>query len=102
ESWHHQLWQKNWIKWCKKNLSYLAQKFLDEFEENRKEMIRNFFGCWFDIEGKKQTGYYLGHEIIKFWEEEVDFKEIAMMNMNDIDKKVKNSLEKISVQTRVS
>ena len=92
ESWHHQLWQKNWIKWCKKNLSYLAQKFLDEFEENRKEMLRNFFGSWFDIEGKKQTGYYLGHEIIKFWEKEEDFKEIAILKMNEIDEKVKKTL----------
>lgn len=55
---------------------------------------------WFDIEGKKQTGYYLGHEIIKFWEKEEDLKEISMLKMKEIDEKVKRSLEKICTQSR--
>jgi len=96
ESWHQQMGQENWVQWCKSHLPYLAQKFLDEFNNDNKEMLRNFFGSWFDIEGKKQTGYYLGHEIIKFWEKEEDFKDIALMNMKKIDQKVKFSLEKIS------
>jgi len=61
ESWHQQMGQENWVKWCKSHLSYLAQKFLDEYNNDNKEMLRNFFGSWFDIKGKKQTGYYLGH-----------------------------------------
>ena len=59
-------------------------------------MLRNFFGSWFDIDGKKQTGYYLGHEIVKSWEKEEDFKKIAIMNMKEIDEKVKKSLEVFS------
>ena len=56
----------------------------------------NFFGSWFDIEGKKQTGYYLGHQIVKSWEKEENFKKIAIMKMNEIDEKVKKSLEVFS------
>ena len=84
--------QENWVKWCKSHLSYLAHKFLDEGDDNNTEMHRNFFGSWFDIKGNKQTGYYLGHEIVKFWEKEEDFKEIGMLEMNEIDEKVKKTL----------
>nr|WP_147662998.1 hypothetical protein [Candidatus Prometheoarchaeum syntrophicum]QEE16115.1 hypothetical protein DSAG12_01944 [Candidatus Prometheoarchaeum syntrophicum] len=93
ESWHQQMGQENWVLWCKSHLSYLAQKFLDESGDNNTEMQRNFFGSWFEIEGKKQTGYYLGHEIVKSWEEEGNFKEIALMKMDEIDEKVKNTLK---------
>ncbi|QEE16115.2 hypothetical protein DSAG12_01944 [Promethearchaeum syntrophicum] len=93
ESWHQQMGQENWVLWCKSHLSYLAQKFLDESGDNNTEMQRNFFGSWFEIEGKKQTGYYLGHEIVKSWEEEGNFKEIALMKMDEIDEKVKKTLK---------
>jgi hypothetical protein len=96
ESWHQQIGQENWVPWCKSHLSYLSQKFLDECGDNNTEMLQNFFGSWYDIEGKKQTGYYLGHEIVKFWEKQEDFKEIAMLKMNEIDEKVKKSLEVFS------
>ena len=93
ESWHQQMGQENWVQWCKSHLSYLAQKFLDEYGDNSTEILRNFFGSWFDIEGKKQTGYYLGHEIVKSWEKEYDFKEIALLKMIEIDEKVKKTLK---------
>ncbi len=102
ESWHQQMGQENWVQWCKSHLSYLAQKFLDEFSDDNKDMFRYFFGSWFDIKGKKQTGYYLRHEIVKSWEKEEDFKDIAMLKMNVIDEKVKRSLEKICTQLKTS
>ena len=102
ESWHQQMGQENWVQWCKSHLSYLAQKFLDEYSDNNIEMLRNFFGNWFDIEGNKQTGYYLGHEIVKSWEIEMDFKEIAMLTMIASDATVNRSLEKICAQAEAS
>ncbi len=93
ESWHQQMGQENWVQWCKSHLSYLAQTFLDEYGEDDTEMLKNFFGSWYDIEGKKQTGYFLGHEIVKSWENEDDFKEIAMLKMNEIDEKVMRTLK---------
>ncbi|MHA1720949.1 MAG: hypothetical protein ACTSWX_11705 [Promethearchaeota archaeon] len=93
ETWHEQIGQKNWVEWCKSHLSFLAQKFLEEYKKDRKKMIKNFFGSWFEIESQKQTGYYLGHEIIKSWEKNEDFKDIAIMEIEEIDEKVETTLE---------
>ena len=35
----------------------------------------------------------MGHEMLKSWEKEVDFKEIAILNMNEIDEKVIRTLK---------
>ena len=64
ESWH-MMGRKDheWVDWCRTNRSWLAAEFLRRVEAG--ESVRPFFGSWYDLQGYKQTGYFLGHELIK-------------------------------------
>lgn len=63
-SWHMQSDSKNqWQRWCQEHLNWLASKFLRRVDQS--EDMRPFFGSWFDLRGQKETGYYLGHELIR-------------------------------------
>ncbi len=55
----------------------LAEKFLQHVEKETD--IRPFFGSWFDIQGYRQCGYYLGHEVILDLEKECDIWKLAVL-----------------------
>ena len=42
--------------------------------------VRPFFGSWFDVQGRKQCGYFLGHELIRQLEANMNMKEIALLD----------------------
>jgi hypothetical protein len=92
ETWHQQIGLKNWLKWCVDNKEKLASKYLEFIEKKMK--VNDFFGSWFNIDGYKQTGYYLGHEIIKEWEESDKFENLAIMSIQEVENRVHNSLTK--------
>ncbi|MHA1674194.1 MAG: hypothetical protein ACTSYI_11280 [Promethearchaeota archaeon] len=96
ESFHEAEGQENWLEWCRKNRNWLAKEYLDSVGD--KDKIRRFFGSWFNIQGQKQTGYFLGHEILKEWETEMEqnLKEIACMPMETIDERIKETLMMLS------
>jgi len=81
---------EDWLKWCKDNLSFLASEYLKRVERN--ESVNDFFGSWLGIEGMSQTGYYLGHEYVKSLERHMSIEEIATMNLNSIERSVKEFL----------
>ncbi|UYP47280.1 hypothetical protein NEF87_003565 [Candidatus Lokiarchaeum ossiferum] len=91
--WHMQEGQDNWVEWCYQHKHILAQKFLQEYRLNEAQTSKNFFGSWFNIEGKSQTGYFLGHEIIKEWLKLLSFKEIALLPEKHIYIKILETLE---------
>lgn len=93
DDWHMQEGQDNWVDWCYEHKHFLAQKFLQEYHQNEDQTSKNFFGSWFNIEGKTQTGYYLGHEIIKEWKKALSFKEIATLQEKEIYSKVLDTLQ---------
>lgn len=95
ETFHEAEGQNNWVEWCKKKRNWLAREYLKSVYD--KEKIRQFFGSWYDIEGYKQTGYFLGHEILKDWESTMSFREIALLTLEQIDKKVKQHLTEWSL-----
>jgi len=64
-----------WLSWCKANKKMLAKEFLYSIDNNQD--IKPFFGSWFDIQGYKQCGYFLGHEAITDLEKKYTMKEIA-------------------------
>lgn len=77
-SWHMQTsGGERWQAWCQVNLSWLAAEFLRRVDNN--EDIRPFFGSWFDLCGYKQTGYFLGYELIKLMREQSNLREIALI-----------------------
>jgi len=41
--------------------------------------VSPFFGSWFDIQGYRQCGYYLGHEVILDLEKKRDIRKLALL-----------------------
>ena len=76
ETWHEAHGQPGWLAWCRGNLPRLAEHFLERLEQGE---VREFFGSWFDLEGWRQTGYFLGHELIRGWEGELSLQEIVVL-----------------------
>ena len=79
DSWHQSqgVNESNWLAWCMVNRGRLAAMFLDCMRT--KGDLRPFFGSWFDIEGHKQCGYYLGHEVVRELQRKNSLAEIALM-----------------------
>ena len=93
ESWH-QAQSEDWISWCRQNKGWLAREFLKRVENG--ESLREFFGSWFSIQGKKFTGYFLGHGLIVYLEEENSLKEIALFSIEEVKEKAINYLKILS------
>lgn len=89
-TWHMQDEQKkDWLTWCQENKSWLAAEFVRCLDAG--ESFRPFFGSWYDVAGYKQTGYFLGHEVIKSLAAKLSFQEIACLeNMSTIERALKN------------
>jgi len=83
ETWHMAK-NREWLNWCKRHKRLLAKEFLKRIE--RQEQAKEFFGSWFSIRGKKQTGYFLGHEFIRALEKAMCLKEVALLKAEDVRK----------------
>ena len=87
---------RKWLKWCRDNMYFLAHEYLKRVREGKD--VNDFFGSWLNIKGKSQTGYYLGHEIVKVMEIEGkrSIEEVASMKLNDVRENVKRILENLA------
>ncbi|MEM3712773.1 MAG: hypothetical protein QXR97_04475 [Thermoproteota archaeon] len=81
ESWH-QAQDEDWSNWCEAHRSLLAGELLRKLEA--PSQARDFFGSWFNIRGRKQTGYFLGHEFIRSLEEKRSLREIALLKAEEV------------------
>jgi hypothetical protein len=81
DSWH-MTQEKDWLYWCERNRSWLAKEFLRRLEKHLP--VNDFFGSWFNIKEKKQTGYYLGLTFIRMLETTCSLKEIATFNTANV------------------
>jgi hypothetical protein len=60
----------------------LAREFLIRLEKHVS--VNDFFGSWFNIQGKSQTGYFLGHELVAELEKTCTLMEIAVLDRRSI------------------
>ena len=90
-SWHEETTNAGWLEWCRNHKSWLANEFLMTVAAGQP--VNRFFGSWHEIESKKQTGYYLGHEVVRELEKEYSLKAIALLD--DIPTYLKRTLEHI-------
>lgn len=67
----------DWLTWCDANRSWLAAEFLRTVD--RGDSIRPFFGSWYELRGHKQTGYYLGQQVIGALMDDMTLREIALL-----------------------
>lgn len=77
-SWHEASNEPDWLVWCQQHRSWLATEFLRVVDSG--ELVTSFFGSWYNIQGRSQTGYFLGHEIIRELEITYSLKEIALFD----------------------
>lgn len=77
-AYHQTLDDPDWLSWCQANRSWLAAEFLHRVDAG--EPVTPFFGSWFDLYGKKETGYFLGCEAIQQIAGKRKLKEIAMLD----------------------
>lgn len=84
DSWHMSLsaGEGDWLAWCRANRSWLAAEFRRVVDA--AEPVRPFFGSWFEVRGRKQTGYFLGHEVIRQLESGMTLQEIALLDPADL------------------
>jgi hypothetical protein len=83
ESWH-QAQDESWLSWCQEHRAELAEAFYERAVTGKS--IREFFGSWFEFQGKRQIGYFLGHEFIRWLQRErgLGLQEIARLPLEEI------------------
>ncbi|MBN1285456.1 MAG: hypothetical protein JXB47_08660 [Anaerolineae bacterium] len=90
--WREQAYHEGaWLAWCRANQARLATHFLRAVE--RDEPVNRFFGSWRQVDGHSQTGYFLGYEMMRRWQETRSLKEIALLPPGAIDERVQRALE---------
>jgi hypothetical protein len=79
-NWHQadEHMDSDWLDWCQRHKGWLADEFLKTAGEAKS--VAPFFGSWFNINGRIETGYFLGHEAIKELGESLGIKEIALLD----------------------
>lgn len=67
----------DWQNWCEENRGALAGRFLEEASAGGD--CRDFFGSWYSIQGYRQCGYWLGHQVLKELTEGSSLKQLALV-----------------------
>jgi hypothetical protein len=56
----------------------VREKSVDE-QADAGAPVRPFFCSWYEVEGRRQVGYYLGHELIRRLEGETGLRDVALL-----------------------
>jgi hypothetical protein len=97
ETWH-MAQSKEWLAWCEQHESQLAREFLERLK--KQVLVNDFFGSWLNIQGKKQTGYFLGHAFICQLEKTHSLREIALFDAEKVRTLGIHYLKYISSKTK--
>jgi hypothetical protein len=78
DSWHMDTTypDESWLVWCRENRAWLAAEFLHAVDAGQS--VRPFFGSWYEVRGRRQTGYFLGQQVISRMVERMSLQEIAL------------------------
>lgn len=78
EAWHQELGHPGWMAWCQRCLRWLATEFLKTVDT--EQSAASFFGSWFDICGRSETGHFLGYKALEQLEKEKSLLDIALLD----------------------
>ncbi len=70
--------QSDWHAWCRDHKQWLAAKFVQTVDAGKP--VTPFFGSWYDICGRSETGYFLGYEAIEAMARRFTLREIALLD----------------------
>jgi hypothetical protein len=68
--------QSGWLDWCRDHKQWLAAKFLQTVAAG--EPVTPFFGSWYEICGRRETGYFLGCELMAALARDFTLPELAL------------------------
>jgi hypothetical protein len=88
---HQESQDSDWLEWFRQNKGRLAAEFIKAADE--RQPVNAFFGSWFEIDGHSETGYFLGHEVVRVLAETMSLREIALLD--DFDTCSREVLEKM-------
>jgi len=91
ENWHQAVNCEGWLEWCRAHRAWLAAEFLRTVETGQP--VWAFFGSWFEIEGMKETGYFLGYEVVRELAKRLDVRAIALLE--DVEGHLRPILEQM-------
>ncbi len=77
QAWHQMSGDESWLDWCRRHKAWLAAEFLRMADAG--DPVSPFFGSWFEICGRSETGYFLGHEVMKELRKRFSLDEIALL-----------------------
>ena len=100
DTWHMQHGQEEWLAWCGEHKLWLAQEFLKTAKGG--EPVNKLFGSWpeYHVCGYHQCGYFLGHEVIREWQEHAELEDIAVIATQEVDDRVRETLEDMASSDR--
>lgn len=82
--------RRDWLPWCEKRRAWLARRFLRDVSAHRS--VRPYFGSWYSIQGRIETGYYLGSEVIREWTKESTLHQVATLSRADLRHRARATL----------
>ncbi len=89
EGWN-QAHSKDWLSWCREHKRWLAAEYLHRVDS--KKPVKDFFADWLHIQGQRETGYFLGQELILSLQGHYDVREIAELSLETVKKEARRHL----------
>ena len=89
EHWHCSS-DESWLEWCRTHEGELCNLFMAAVKEYKQ--WRRFFGSWFEVQGRRQTGYYLGWRFVQRALNGSTLRELATWPRELIREEVRNFL----------
>lgn len=81
-----------WLKWCQDNHDEICREYLHRMKNGISTQC--FYGSWVDFKEHSDVGYYLGCEFIKNISSNYSTKELANIEMNELEVLITKYLEK--------
>ncbi len=95
----HETWgcasQPGWLDWCLANEGLLAAKYLQALHDREKWC--KFFGSWLEIDGWRQTGYFLGCRFVQHLSRQMALADIARLEAKAIEVAAHTYLNSIAI-----
>lgn len=85
QTWHEADQQPGWVEWCRSSRGWLAAEFLSTVAQGRP--VRAFFGSWYTIRGRRQCGYFLGHELVRQWVGAQGLSAVAVLPADEVEQR---------------
>jgi len=93
ESWS-QADRDDWLAWCEAHKGLLAKEYLHRTDHGKP--VDDFFGDWLHVQGRSQTGYYLGWTLLLWLEQDYGIREIAALSSERVREDARRYLRRLA------